>query len=100
MLRTGPYPAALRKRIAGVDGHLSNRAAGALLSSVMHESLETIVLAHLSEKNNEPFLAEKTVREALSEVGFTGNLLVARQSEPLRSIEVSGPLQLGLVGPD
>jgi len=94
MLRTGPYPAALRKRIAGVDGHLSNRAAGALLASLVHTDLATVVLAHLSDKNNAPYLAERTVREALSETSFTGKLFVARQSEPLPFIEVAGPRSL------
>ena len=90
MLRTGPYPPALRQRIAGVGGHLSNRAAGSFLASLAHERLETVVLAHLSEKNNEPLLAEQTVRDAMSETCFRGNLLVARQSEPLPLIEVAG----------
>jgi phosphoribosyl 1,2-cyclic phosphodiesterase len=92
MLRTGPYPAALRKRISSVDGHLSNRAAGTLLASLVHKDLETVVLAHLSEQNNEPYIAERTVRETMSETGFAGNLFVARQSEPLPFIEVAGPL--------
>jgi phosphoribosyl 1,2-cyclic phosphodiesterase len=90
MLRTGPYPAALRRRIAGVDGHLSNRAAGVLVANLVHDDLETVVLAHLSEKNNEPLLAERTVREALGETGYSGRLLVARQSEPLPFIDVTG----------
>jgi phosphoribosyl 1,2-cyclic phosphodiesterase len=90
MLRTGPYPPALRRRIAGVDGHLSNREAGAFLASLVHSHLETVVLAHLSEKNNEPCLAEQTVRKALSEADFTGSVFVAQQGEPLPFIEVSG----------
>jgi phosphoribosyl 1,2-cyclic phosphodiesterase len=91
MLRTGPYPPALRQRIAGVGGHLSNRAAAGLLATLAHDDLETVVLAHLSEKNNEPHLAEQAVRDAMSEAGFDGDLLVARQSEPLPFIEVRGP---------
>lgn len=90
MLRTGPYPAALRQRISGVDGHLSNRAAGALLANLTHVDLETIVLAHISEKNNDPSLAERTVREALSESGYDGNLMVAQQGRPLPLIELTG----------
>lgn len=90
MLRTGPYPAALRRRIAGVDGHLSNRAAGALLASLVHDNLETVVLAHLSEKNNEPALAARTVIDHLSDTAFSGRVLVAHQSEPLPLIEVTG----------
>jgi phosphoribosyl 1,2-cyclic phosphodiesterase len=98
MLRTGPYPPHLRKRIEGADGHLSNRAAGELIASLVHRDLETVVLAHLSEKNNEPYLAERTVREALSETGFSGKVLVARQSEPLPCIDVDGPTTLEVSG--
>jgi len=90
MLRTGPYPPALRQRIASVDGHLSNRAAGQLLASLAHEGLETVVLAHLSEKNNEPYLAERAVRDAIADCGFSGNLLVAGQRQPLPAIDVAG----------
>jgi len=91
MLRTGPYPAALRRRIASVDGHLSNREAARLLADLTHEDLETVVLAHLSEKNNEPWIAERAVREAMAEEGYRGRLLVAQQSQPLPLIEISGP---------
>jgi phosphoribosyl 1,2-cyclic phosphodiesterase len=91
MLRTGPYPAALRQRISGVDGHLSNREAATLLAELTHKDLETVVLAHLSEKNNEPWLAERAVREAMSEAGYEGKLMVAQQSQPLPYIEVVGP---------
>lgn len=91
MLRTGPYPAVLRRRIAGVGGHLSNRAAAALLSNLVHQGLETVVLAHLSDKNNDPRLAKQTVMGSLTEKGFRGNLLVARQSQPLPVIHVAGP---------
>jgi len=91
MLRTGPYPAALRRRISGVDGHLSNREAATLLAELTHKDLEAVVLAHLSEKNNEPWLAERAVRDAMSETGYKGGLMVARQSEPLPFIEVVGP---------
>jgi phosphoribosyl 1,2-cyclic phosphodiesterase len=93
MLRTGPYPAALRKRISGVDGHLSNREAGALLAELNHNKLQTVVLAHLSEKNNEPWLAERAVRDAMSEFGYGGRLLVAGQSKPLPFIEVVTSLE-------
>ena len=91
MLRTGPYPPALRQRISGVDGHLSNREAATLLAGLAHKDLETVVLAHLSEKNNEPWLAERAVREAMSESGYEGKLMVAQQSQPLPFIEVTGP---------
>jgi hypothetical protein len=64
------------------------------LASLTHKHLHTVVLAHLSEKNNEPRIAEQTVRAAMSESGFDGTLLIARQSEPLPCIEVTGPTSL------
>jgi phosphoribosyl 1,2-cyclic phosphodiesterase len=91
MLRTGPYPASLRRRIAGVGGHLSNREAGALVSVLAHKGLKTVVLAHLSETNNEPELAARTVMDVIADSGYAGRLLVAAQSKPLPCIDVTGP---------
>ena len=67
MLRTGPYPQYLKRRVASDVGHLSNRhcgiALGHTLRGTSHEP--EIWLAHLSEHNNLPGLAEETVREEL-----------------------------------
>lgn len=57
MLRTGPYHPALKKRILGSHGHLSNAAAADLLSRCLHAGLRTVAAAHLSEHNNTPELA-------------------------------------------
>lgn len=64
MLRSGPYPPSLQRRILGTHGHLSNAAAADLLSRCRHGFLGAVVAAHLSEKNNSPAL----VREALARV--------------------------------
>lgn len=68
MLRRGPYPAYLKRRVASDVGHLSNRhcglALGEALRGTSHEPL--IWLAHLSEHNNDPDLAEATVRAELT----------------------------------
>lgn len=64
MLRSGPYPPMLQRRILGTHGHLSNEAAAELLSRCLHATLGTVIAAHLSEKNNSPALA----REALARV--------------------------------
>ena len=44
MLRDGPYPAFLKRRIASSRGHLSNEDAGAVLAAVSytHLTLPTI----------------------------------------------------------
>ncbi|MBI4421676.1 MAG: MBL fold metallo-hydrolase [Gemmatimonadetes bacterium] len=88
MLGRGPYPAGVRYRIGGPDGHLSNRAAAELLVDLWHPALETVVLAHLSETCNRRELAESVAREALRRVGFQGALLVAEQDCPLEPFEV------------
>ena len=52
MLKEGPYPPFLKKRIMSENGHLSNRKAAELLGEVSHKDLESVVLAHLSKINN------------------------------------------------
>lgn len=90
MLRTGPYPPSVRQRIAGSGGHLSNRAAAELLAELMHDGLRTIVLAHLSAKCNSPQLAGTTVSRELAGRGFKGNIVVARQRDPLPVFDLAG----------
>ncbi len=58
MLANGPYPPALRARVGGPLGHLSNGQAAALLQRIDHHRLSRLVAGHLSEKNNHPELAE------------------------------------------
>lgn len=57
LLAASAYPAALRARIDGPLGHLSNQAAGELLAALLHGGLQHVVAAHLSERNNRPELA-------------------------------------------
>ncbi len=63
MLWNGSYPWHLKQRIASTTGHLSNIAASDLLGAVFHRDLKVCVLAHLSQENNSPHLAEKASRE-------------------------------------
>jgi len=67
MLRDGPYPWPLKQRIRGNHGHLSNEASADLLREVAWDGLEAVFLAHLSEVNNTPGLAEECAREVLSQ---------------------------------
>lgn len=61
MLRNGPYPASLKARIASQFGHLSNRQTFDLLSCYASSRLRHVFLAHLSEHNNTPHLAESNI---------------------------------------
>jgi phosphoribosyl 1,2-cyclic phosphodiesterase len=83
LLRDGPYPWPLKQRIRGSHGHLSNRDSAGLLESLCWEGLETVCLAHLSETNNLPGLAEATAREVLDrQTCCRPNLLLGRQDRP------------------
>jgi phosphoribosyl 1,2-cyclic phosphodiesterase len=64
MLRIGPYPPSVKKRIASPLGHLSNRQSAALARTVVHRGLRRLVLAHLSESNNTPAVALAAMRSA------------------------------------
>ena len=70
LLRRGSYPWPLKQRILGNHGHLSNHdAAWALVH--MQQRPAKVFLAHLSEENNRPELAEATVRNILDEQGLS-----------------------------
>jgi phosphoribosyl 1,2-cyclic phosphodiesterase len=65
MLRSGRYPAHLKRRISGSHGHLSNDDCAAALA-VSATSASHIWLAHLSENNNHPRIAGQAVANALT----------------------------------
>lgn len=65
MLRNGPYPVSLQSRIRSRFGHLGNQQAAEVLAQIDHAQLQTILLGHLSERNNTPELAHQTVSSQL-----------------------------------
>ena len=77
MLRTGPYPYPLKRRIEGGFGHLSNDDAGAFALELVQAGARYIVLAHLSETNNTPETAYRTVLAALGGTAAGVRLSVA-----------------------
>jgi phosphoribosyl 1,2-cyclic phosphodiesterase len=79
MLWAGPYPRWLCARIASSTGHLSNRAAAAVARDAVTPQLAHVVLAHLSETNNSPALADRAVRSALRKTAFQGRLSTSHQ---------------------
>ena len=101
LLRTSAYPPSVRARIAGMGGHLSNRAAGELLTDLCHQHMRSVVLVHLSLRCNRRDIARSEVERALSARGYRGDLFVAHQDKPLEPIWVSqepGQLELGIAG--
>jgi len=70
MLAMGPYPAYLKGRIKSGRGHLSNKQAAELLAQNATEKLKHVWLCHLSEENNHPELARKTMSTTLRGYGI------------------------------
>lgn len=64
MLRYGPYPAYLKKRILSEHGHLSNEACAEALALFAERGTGCFCLAHLSRENNRPSLALESARKA------------------------------------
>ena len=79
MLRVGPYPATVQRRIASQRGHLSNGAAATLAREAASFNLRHVVLAHLSESCNDGALAARTVAKALVGTRFRGKVHIATQ---------------------
>ena len=52
MLEEGPYPYHLKQRIWSSKGHLSNKVSAEYLSELIGSNTKCVILAHLSETNN------------------------------------------------
>ena len=61
MLRTGPDPWALKQRISGNFGHLSNVTSAQVVEILAKNGTKNFILGHLSEENNFPELAKETI---------------------------------------
>ena len=61
MLRSGNYPEALKRRIMGDLGHLSNDMTAVFAERLIGSAVKTMLLGHISENNNLPELAAGTV---------------------------------------
>jgi phosphoribosyl 1,2-cyclic phosphodiesterase len=94
MLKVGPYPWVVKQRVLSRTGHLSNHAVSEYLCDPdgFDSRARYLVLAHISLENNNPDVAKICAEEALNrrpaEHAFTGELLIASQSVPLKPLEL------------
>ena len=65
MLRFGPYPMNLKRRIQGNYGHLDNLDSAEFCAYLAEKGAKQLLLAHLSKENNLPDLALQTVGRRL-----------------------------------
>ncbi|MBE5906272.1 MAG: MBL fold metallo-hydrolase [Lachnospiraceae bacterium] len=93
MLQVGSYPYYLKQRILGNRGHLSNENSGRLLSRILHDRFQGVLLGHLSKENNYERLAYETVKMevTLGDCPYNGDdfpIAVAKRDEPSEIIFV------------
>lgn len=77
MLQRGSYPPALKRRVGGDLGHLSNTQALELLECIAKDSLH-VVIGHISEQNNDAALVESLFAPLR---GSLASLSLASQSD-------------------
>lgn len=91
ILKYTKYPAKLKSRIAGPNGHLSNASAGKTINYLINCGLKNALLGHLSKESNFPELAYQTVINELIENGTNTenfNLSVANRNTPCNLIHI------------
>lgn len=86
MVKMGAYPYFLKERILGKFGHLSNEDCGNIVVELVKNFPKKIVLGHLSNVNNFPELAYKTVEEIIYtnglKIGIDLDLTIAHRDLP------------------
>ena len=90
MLENNPqYPYALKNRIRGGKGHLSNAQAGELLKDAIGPETQLLVAAHLSEKNNNKTVCVNTLKQWIKRCAYAPQIEVAYQHEVTPWFEVT-----------
>jgi phosphoribosyl 1,2-cyclic phosphodiesterase len=80
LLRRGPYPPSLQRRVAGDFGHLSNLQAAGLLDGLPHRSIARLCVAHVSETNNHHDLVLASIRGVCQ--SLLDRTLILEQDQP------------------
>lgn len=79
------YPYQTKQRILSDKGHLSNKDSSFYLSKFVGNKTKYIVLAHLSEQNNNKDLALNTLQE---KIGTDIDVIIAEQDEMTELVEI------------
>jgi len=80
---------ALKQRILGRHGHLSNATAAETVAQIMSADLKHLYLAHLSRECNKPELAQHVMAEQLHHIGASHvRLRLAEQDVPCETLEL------------
>lgn len=76
MLRNGPYPYELKRRIFSANGHLANTDSAEFAAKLCAAGTKSILLAHLSQENNTPEIAYAACATAVGNTSV--QILVAK----------------------
>jgi len=87
MLRSGPYPYHLKRRILSDHGHLSNGACAGFLPELLKSGVRRFLLAHLSRENNTPSLALEASLSALVQAGYVQDVDFLLRVAPVENTE-------------
>jgi phosphoribosyl 1,2-cyclic phosphodiesterase len=90
MLRNGPYPWAVKQRVMSRVGHLSNEELAEFLVTDYDGGAAFLILAHLSEHNNDPVRARIAAERALEGRRdlWKNRILLASQDDGLQSVSL------------
>ena len=84
MLKNGPYPPELKRRIASEYGHLSNSQSAAVLPCLYKSGARRVLLAHISPENNTPETAFECADSAIKRYSLYG-----MSAEPAKRYEIT-----------
>lgn len=90
LLADAKRPWHLKQRIAGRQGHLSNRHAAELIAEIACAELDHVFLSHLSLDCNRPELALKPAHEALVNKGFAHVRVCLTYADQISEIWAAG----------
>lgn len=87
VLKCSSYPFHLKERISSPIGHLSNIEAGKTINYLADFGVKNVMLGHLSNENNFPELAYKSVLEQIDNKDLTLNVASRFEPSPLFEID-------------
>lgn len=78
-LRNGKYPYHLKQRIRSDRGHISNEDTCKYLKKLIGDKTKYIMLAHLSEENNNPEIVNERIEKMIKNIEFKPKRIILSQ---------------------
>ena len=78
LLQAGAYPKFLKDRVAGQWGHLNNHQTASLLGAINQQSIQKLVIGHISESNNNSSMVKQVIEEVFTDAE---KIIYANQNE-------------------